>query len=219
MEAMHRWLRAFTVFFKTVYIHTSSQPKFKGDAAEQKLTHELERLGIPKACIFRDLYVKTGANHYAQLDVVALTTFGILVFEVKNFSGWIFGKGYQEQWTQLLNYGRHKYRFYNPVLQNARHIEQLRNQLPQLNYYPVFNLVIFYGDCELKAISKIPLNSDVFTAPRLKEVVYNLKNLHPIVDYLNRTEILSFFAEAEQRNTQIEVRNQHIQNVRNKFSN
>lgn len=211
--------RGFRAFFKTVRTFTSSQPHSRGNAAEIQLTHDLERLGIPKECIFRNLYIKTGPSYYTQVDVVALTSFGILVFEVKNYSGWIFGTGYQNHWTQVLSYGRSKFSFYNPILQNARHIEQLRKQLPDLNYYPVFNIVIFYGYCELKDISEIPLNTFVLTSKRLREVLQSLQYQQPVITYLNQIKITSFFNEAAQRGNDKEIRALHVQNIKSKYSN
>ena len=72
------------------------------------------------------------------------TKVGIIVFEVKEYNGWIFGSGHQKEWTQILAFGKQKYRFYNPVLQNKRHIEQLRSKLPQLANIPFFSVVVFF---------------------------------------------------------------------------
>lgn len=58
----------------------------------------------------------------SQIDVVVATNVGIIVFEVKDYSGWIYGNGNQQKWTQVLSHGREKYRFYNPILQNRSHI-------------------------------------------------------------------------------------------------
>jgi len=52
-------------------------------------------------------------GRYVQLDIVLATRVGVVVFEVKELIGWIFGSG-QQEWTQVLAYGRQWYRFYNP---------------------------------------------------------------------------------------------------------
>lgn len=38
---------------------------------------------------------------------------GIIVIEVKDFSGWIFGNGNYFYWIKVLVYGEKKFRFYN----------------------------------------------------------------------------------------------------------
>jgi len=92
-------------------------------------------------------------GHYAQLDIVLTTRVGVVVFEVKELSGWIFGSGHQE-WTQVLAYGRQRYRFYNPVLQNQKHIQDLRSQLPQFANLPFYSVLVFDGSCEFKKLHK-----------------------------------------------------------------
>ena len=60
----------------------------------------------------------------AEIDVLLLMPEGILVFESKNYSGWIFGSADQRQWTMSLPHDR-KERFYNPVMQNRTHVRAL----------------------------------------------------------------------------------------------
>ena len=101
----------------------------RGTPAEHKLISALLDYGIPPKAIFHDLYVKNGKYGFSQIDVAVATRVGIIVFEIKDYSGWIFGKGQQNQWTQVLTYGFrykriNKYRFYNPILQNESHIPQ-----------------------------------------------------------------------------------------------
>jgi hypothetical protein len=61
---------------------------------------------------------------------------GIKPQGIKDYSGWIFGKGNQTKWTQVLAYGREKYCFYNPIMQNNGHISALRKQLKQFEQIP-----------------------------------------------------------------------------------
>src|SRR5690348_1979375 len=116
----------------------------RGTATERDLVLTLLKSGIPKETIFHDLYLKMSNGKYCQVDAVVATSAGIIVFEVKRYVGWIFGKGYERQWTQVLAYGLEKHRFYNPVLQNKKHIENLKRQLNQANV-PFFSVIVFYG--------------------------------------------------------------------------
>jgi len=91
--------------------------------------------------------------------------------------------------------------------------------LPQTYCYPIFNIVVFYGNCQLKEISKIPSNTFVLTSKRLREVLHSLQKNQPVVAYLNQMEIVSFFNEAVLRGNEKEIRALHVQNIKSKFSN
>jgi len=131
----------------------------RGTKSERALVLKLLKYGIHPQAIFHDLYVKKGDGNYSQIDLVVATKVGILVFEVKDYSGWLFGKGNQRQWTQILAYGKEKYRFYNPVMQNNGHITALRKQLKQFDAIPFYSIIVFYGNCTLKDVSEIPVGT------------------------------------------------------------
>src|SRR3954469_12835443 len=80
----------------------------RGTGTERDLVLTLLKSGVPKETIFHDLYLKKSNGKYCQVDVVVATSVGIIVFEVKIYSGWIFGTCYQKQWTQVLAFGLEK---------------------------------------------------------------------------------------------------------------
>ncbi len=82
----------------------------RGTGTERDLVLKLLKSGVPKETIFHDLYLKKSNGKYCQVDVVVATSAGIIVFEVKRFGGWIFGTGYQREWTQVLAFGLEKHR-------------------------------------------------------------------------------------------------------------
>lgn len=81
----------------------------RGTWSERKLILKLLKHEIPAITIYHDLYVERYSGQYSQIDAVVVTRVGIIVFEVKDYSGWIFGKGYQNYWTQVLAYGKEKH--------------------------------------------------------------------------------------------------------------
>lgn len=95
-------------------------PITRGEWSERKVILKLLKEGINPKAIFHDLYVQKPNGEYTQIDIAVATKVGIIVFEVKDYSGWIFGNEHQKYWTQLLAYGQERHRFYNPVMQNAR---------------------------------------------------------------------------------------------------
>ncbi len=81
--------------------------------------------------IINDLVIKTEDGKTSQIDHVCINQNGIFVIETKNYSGRIYGKENQQEWTQVLNYGRTKNRFYNPIKQNRTHVYRIAQILPK----------------------------------------------------------------------------------------
>lgn len=103
--------------------------------------------------LFNLLIPKENAE-ITEIDVVLICQNGLLVFESKNFSGWIFGNDTQKNWTQTLPQGRwgvHKEKFYNPIMQNASHIKHLRRIVGE--NAPIFSIVVFSDRCTLMDVT------------------------------------------------------------------
>lgn len=125
-------------------------PITRGEWSEHRVILNLLKEGINPKAIFHDLYIRKPSGEYTQVDVVVATKAGIIVFEVKDYSGWIFGNEHQRYWTQVLAYGREKHRFYNPVMQNAGHIQAIRRCLPQNPGIPIYSVIVFLEVASLK---------------------------------------------------------------------
>ena len=85
----------------------------RGTNSELNLILKLLKSCINSKTIFHDLIIKKENDKFSQVDIVIATTQGIIVIEVKDYSWWIFGNGNQTNWTQVMAYGKRKYRFYN----------------------------------------------------------------------------------------------------------
>ena len=172
----------------------------RGTYSERKLVLKLLEYGIPAQTIFHDLYVRKPNGNFSQIDLVIATTIGIVVFEVKDYSGWIFGTGYQSQWTQVLAYGKQKYRFYNPIIQNNKHIGALRKKLKQFENIPFYSVIVFDGDCELKNINFVPEGTFVVREERVLEVMKLLQAKEP-ASFTNKYEVIRVMREAVENGT------------------
>lgn len=140
------------------------------------------------------MYLKKDNGDFSQIDLVVITDVGIIVFEVKDYSGWIFGSGNQSQWTKVLAYGKQKYRFYNPIMQNNRHMENLRKQLNQYENVPFYSVVVFYGNCVLKDVNFIPNGTFLVKSHRVLEVMRTIiKNNALLPIYSLFKAIISLF--------------------------
>ena len=186
----------------------------RGTRSERDLVLKLLKYGIPAQAIFHDLYLEKNKGDFSQIDLVVVTKVGIIVFEVKDFSGWIFGNGYHTQWTKVLAYGKEKYRFYNPIMQNTKHIIDLRKQIKQFGNIPFYSMVVFYGDCVLKDVSFVPNGTFLVKSRRVIEVMKTILKTNEPAQYIDKTEIIGALKKAVQNGEDVETQIQHIENIK-----
>ena len=187
----------------------------RGTKSERHLVLQLLKHGIPPQTIFHDLCVEKKNGEFSQIDVVVATTEGIIVFEVKDYNGWIFGNGNHSHWTKVLAYGKKKYKFYNPIKQNKSHIATLRKQLKQLENIPFFSIIIFYGDCELKELNFIPEGTFLVKSPRIFEVLKLIKSNNEAAPYTNKKEIVEMLKQAVVKGESSSNHEKHVRNINN----
>lgn len=195
----------------------SVTPLDRGTKSERDLVFRLLNNGIPANNIFHDLLIVKGNGEFSQVDIVVPTKVGILVFEVKDYSGWIFGNGGHEQWTQVMAYGRDKYRFYNPIRQNSSHIRSLQKELKLSNNITIYSIIVFYGECELKELNYIPNNTFVIKPHRLKDVLTDILDKNPEAPFTDKWEIIRLLKCAVERGKSKNETQQHISNIEDKF--
>jgi len=213
VSRLNRATRADASYSPAMAIETVSR-RSRGTRAERYLVLNLLKAGISAEEIFHDLYIKKFNGTFSQIDLVVITEVGIIVFEVKDYSGWIFGNGYHQQWTQLLAYGKQKYRFYNPVKQNNNHIAVLRQKIGNFAKVPFYSIIVFDGDCELRDIKFIPKGTFIAKPERILDVIVNILNNNEIVNYRNKDKIVKLLEESVNNGENTEIRIQHITNVK-----
>ena len=185
----------------------------RGTRSERNLVIALLNFGISPDNIFHDLYLEKTKGRFSQIDLVVVTEVGVIVIEVKEYKGWIYGKGSQESWTQVLNYGKSKFRMYNPIQQNKRHIDELKNKLPHLSNIPYFSVIVFYGNCDLKNINFIPNGSFIAKSTRVISLIKSILGENTHYDYENIDDLKFVLKEAVLNGEVYENRHKHIQNV------
>lgn len=77
----------------------------------------------------------------SQIDHLVINRTGIFVIETKNYSGRIYGQEDQREWTQVLQYGKVKNKFYNPIMQNRTHIYALSKVIGRNNCF--ISIIVF----------------------------------------------------------------------------
>lgn len=122
-------------------------PTIKGMIGEWYVNRKLTRaLDEQQYQLFKNVTLPT-ENGTTQIDHILLSPFGVFVIETKNMQGWIFGSERQAKWTQQIY--KHKTSFQNPLRQNYKHTEVLRDLLA-LPKEAVHSVVIFTARAEFK---------------------------------------------------------------------
>ena len=186
----------------------------RGTNSELFLILQLLKSGIPPVTIFHDLIIKKKNNEFSQIDLVLVTSEGIIVIEVKDYSGWIYGSGNNTNWTKVLSYGRKKYKFYNPIKQNNNHISELRKTLKQFEKIPFFSLIVFFGDCELKEINYVPKGTYLVKSHRVFEVLNLIKTENEPTHYTNKREVVDTLKQLVSLGENTDYQKQHIENIK-----
>ena len=82
---------------------------------------------IPGNCkILMNLNIPTANEKATEIDLVLMHETGIYVFEIKHYKGAIYGDNTGNIWTQYFRTTKNS-TFKNPILQNAYHIDALKN--------------------------------------------------------------------------------------------
>lgn len=178
-----------------------------------KLQH-LENYG----CKFLfNLFIPKVSGGTTEIDVLLISSKGLVVFESKNYSGWILGTESERFWTQsLCDWGgdTHKERFYNPIMQNQTHIKNLRALIG--TSIPLYSVIVFSERCELKRV--VFKSNDVCVVNRYDVVktVLNILN-RTSEDILTENDIADLYSQLyPYSQVSNNVKNQHISNLHSK---
>jgi hypothetical protein len=144
-----------------------------------------------------------------QIDHILVSRFGVFVIETKHYNGWIFANEKQAAWTQVLY--RQKFKFQNPIFQNMRHVEAVKNILDFLPSSCVQSLVVFTGNAKFK--TDIP--SGVFTA---SELIKYLRNHVDEAMSVNRLQFCVGRIETARLAVSREIDLEHVKNLEHRHS-
>lgn len=186
----------------------------RGTASERALVLKLLKYGIPAESIFHDLYLKMDNGQFSQIDVAVITDVGIIVCEVKDYSGWIFGSWNKSSWTQVLAYGREKYSLYSPIQQNYNHIQNLKRQIGQFENIPFYSYIVFYGNCSLRDIDSVPKWVFVGKSENVLSDITWLFHRQVPIQYRNKNRVINLLKQSVLNGESKETQIQHVENIR-----
>jgi hypothetical protein len=86
----------------------------------------------------RDLIIPDGVGGTIQTDYLVLLRGGVLVLDVKNYRGALFGAENAPLWSQMVR--ARSYKFTNPLPENTLRVQSLKLLLPSV---PVIGRVVF----------------------------------------------------------------------------
>ena len=172
------------------YLQTgNSRRKVRGDrglSGEYFIYKRLKKLG---GRFLFNLYLPKNDGTTTEIDAVMLHESGIYVFESKNYSGWIFGGEWQQNWTQT--FPNRREHFLNPIIQNKVHIKWLKAALPGKSL-PIHSFIVFGRDCKLKEIELTSGEHHIVTQKNLlREVKKTLRRAEFLLDADEIDEIYS----------------------------
>lgn len=147
---------------------------------------ELEHLEKDGAKFLFNLYIPKSDGTTTEIDVLVITSSGIIVCESKNYSGWIFGSEFQKYWMQTLPKGRksHKTTFLNPIIQNKGHIKWLKTIVG--DEIDIKSVIVFSERCTFKDLNM--KSEDIYVIQRFE--IDRIVN-----DFINRPAAKKMSAE------------------------
>jgi hypothetical protein len=189
-------------FFKTYFN--------KGNYGEFKLYRKvISKFGKDK--VYTNVYLDNVNTDYTEIDVIALSSHGIYVFEMKNYSGYIYGSENDQHWTQVLNrFSKNK--FYNPLRQNYAHTKSVEKYLA-IHESEIIPVIVFSNHSKLSKID-VGINKNVF---QIKDINRFIKNNFKGKKVTFTNEKLNEFSVKliEHSNMSQEIKDKHIIQVTN----
>ena len=120
------------------------------------------------------------------------------MIESKNYTGWIFGREDQPEWTVSVYAGRdwlgrmktERHPLYNPIWQNAGHVRALEALVGEQT--PLWPVVVFTGRCQLEDVT---WDSEEVSVCRLEELPRVLRQTGRRA--LSRRQVRALYARLE----------------------
>lgn len=187
----------------------------KGKYGEYTIFKVLETQEKYGAKFLFNCYLPKENNETTEIDIILLTLNGIIVFESKNYRGWIYGNENQKIWTQTLPAGNkiQKEHFYNPIIQNKSHIKILKNFIG--TNIPIYSVIVFSNDCKLENVTASDPMTEIIRLQNLTTTTTHLLNLQP--NSLTQDMLISIYNKLYPY-TQVpeEVKRKHIEDIQAK---
>ena len=109
--------------------------RYRRDAEQRRVAKIVKNLNITSV---KNVALPDGMEGYVFVDYLLLTSIGIVVLDVQDYNGFIFGGPNIDQWTQMVR--QRGYKFDNPLHQNAWRMQIIRSFVKDA---PLIGKVVF----------------------------------------------------------------------------
>ncbi len=109
--------------------------RFRRDAEQRRIAQIFKERGAP---FVKDVAFPDGMDGLVFVDYLVLTPDGILVMDLQDYNGFIFGAANIDHWTQMVR--RRGYKFENPLHQNSWRVQSIKALTKDS---PAFGRVLF----------------------------------------------------------------------------
>jgi len=184
----------------------------KGFTGELLSSWELDK-HFDRSLIFRNIYLQKRNGMTTEIDLLVVAEQGVVVIESKNYSGIIYGKEDQKQWTQYFS-EKKKYSVPNPISQNNSHIKALKlalNDYPDLTY---FSVIVFSERCTLKIGEVTKPNTYVIQRFDLDKTIDKIRDEKPALSADKHLDILARLKKPSKPKK--EIQKKHIEDIKTK---
>ncbi len=135
-------------FYKQTNINYSDLNHENGTAGEFELYKQLVSSDIKGMTYIFNREIPKSDGLFTEIDLIVIHKKGIFVIENKDYETDVFGKATEHDLT-IIKHSGEKVAIYNPIRQNERHVEVLKEYLYQQRLYstgyhmPIYSIVVF----------------------------------------------------------------------------
>lgn len=189
----------------------------KGKYGEYLTSRIIEKNALTSHKQLVNVYVpKRNSDELTEVDLLYIDRTGLYIIESKNYSGWIFGNEAHQNWTQSMP-NKKKFKFYNPIRQNATHIRAVQDFLA-LPKEVIHSVIVFSERCSLKKIEVTSENVHVIKRENLKKFIQAREQ--SAKQFFTQAEIQTIYNRLlPQMQVSDEVKKQHIKRIQQKYGN
>ena len=142
-----------------------------GETGEFHIKNLLEQFGCK---YYHNIYFKDDNGDVCQVDFIAVLDGTLAIIEVKNYTRCaIYGELYEKTW--IANYRSGPKKFYNPIMQNEKHISIIKNCLLG-QAETLSNVVVFSSGSSINVDVSDVSNVDVVDIAALWYLLIELKS-------------------------------------------
>lgn len=122
---------------------------------------------------YQNIYLESSNGSISQIDFLLVGRSSLVSIEVKSYTRCVI-KGDKDGFNWTACYRRGPKTFYNPLMQNERHIKTLRECIGSVNV-PIWNIVVFSNGCNIRVNGA---EGEFYSVIDMSELWYRLSDIN-----------------------------------------